>query len=155
MTSGERGGCRPHRNSFPFSCLLYPSHISRKYFPAKQWLQLIWILSWESQTKNENDEWLLMQCRKNAVIRISMWWNTLHAEHTSIQNKKAETRVPQSSQCVWPNGRCARDHKGADETKPTLTSKTGRSFLLKETEVFLSKSQSKVRGEIIEEKDVE
>ena len=38
VTSRKRGECRPYRNSFPFSCLLYPSHISRKYLPAKQWL---------------------------------------------------------------------------------------------------------------------
>ena len=50
---------------------------------------LIWMLLWESQAENENDEWLLVQRRKNVAFGISQWRNAPHAEteHASLQTK--------------------------------------------------------------------
>ena len=60
----------------------------------------------------------------------------MQKQNMLLSKQKAETRVFQSSECVWPNGRCVKDFKGADESKSTLTSEAGKCFIGKENRSF-------------------
>lgn len=53
----------------------------------------------------------------------------MQKQNMLLSKTKSRNKGISEPEYVWPNGRCVKGCKGADESKSTLTSKAGKCFI--------------------------